>query len=213
MQMHLGKECRSVIRLAKLSEKYNETIAHAIHSMTVRGLQMFNQLATEENQVPTVNHNLKDTQHPVLRHAPLTVLQQDFVTEPMQTIDSILSVVGQPNDGLGPHWSSLERIVHHFHMMDLWSAILPVYQSEILTNPPNQMLCSCLLNTEENGIYRAVQWVAEHYKTGTPITLLNRPIPKLQDAESWKIWKDRLLHYYTPEAIRDAAVYLYCTSH
>ena len=58
----------------------------------------------------------------------------------------------------------------------------------------------------------AVKWIADHYKTGTPITLLNRPIPKLVDAGSWQVWKDRLLHYYTPAALRDAAMYLHCIS-
>jgi len=58
----------------------------------------------------------------------------------------------------------------------------------------------------------AVSWVADHYKTGTPITLLDRPIPKLTDAASWAVWKDRLLHYYTPEALHDAAMYLYCVA-
>ncbi len=58
----------------------------------------------------------------------------------------------------------------------------------------------------------SVEWVADHYKSGTPITLLNRPIPKLADASSWKVWKGRLLHYYTTQALADAAQYLYCAT-
>ena len=76
--------------------------------------------------------------------------------------------------------------------------------------PSTQDLCDCLTNTENNGITASVRWVAEHYKSGTPITLLNRPIPKLTDANSWQVWKDRLLHYYDNEATRDAAIYVYC---
>ncbi|WP_395239419.1 hypothetical protein, partial [Salmonella sp. s54412] len=55
-------------------------------------------------------------------------------------------------------------------------------------------------------------WVAEHYKTGTPITLMNRPIPKLKDAKSWGIWKKRLLHYYRQPALYDSSLYLYCAT-
>ena len=43
-----------------LSRNFNETIAHTIHSMTVQGLRLFNPRATEDNRVPTVNHNIKD---------------------------------------------------------------------------------------------------------------------------------------------------------
>lgn len=71
----------------------------------------------------------------------------------------------------------------------------------------------CLRDTRANGIKAAVEWVANHYETGTPITLLNRPIPKLTDAQAWSVWKARLLHYYTPAALHDAAVYLYCVTH
>ena len=73
-------------------------------------------------------------------------------------------------------------------------------------------LCQCLLDTKENGIYDAVHWVAQHYKSGTPITLLNRPIPKLKDAKSWGIWKKRLLHYYKRPALYDASLYLHCAT-
>ncbi|CAF4488589.1 unnamed protein product, partial [Rotaria magnacalcarata] len=40
-----------------LSSNYNESIAHAIHSMTVQGLQLFNPRANDQNTIPTVNHN------------------------------------------------------------------------------------------------------------------------------------------------------------
>lgn len=45
----------------------------------------------------------------------------------MNTIDMILSQIGQPTDGLGPNWSPLERVVHKFHMKDLWSKLKGVY--------------------------------------------------------------------------------------
>ena len=70
----------------------------------------------------------------------------------------------------------------------------------------------CLLDTTSNGIYQAVHWVAEHYKSGTPITLLNRPIPKLKNAKSWKVWKKRLLYYYNRPSLYDSSLFLYCAT-
>ena len=81
----------------------------------------------------------------------------------------------------------------------------------IVQNPQDD-LCTCLLDTSSNGIYQAVHWVAEHYKSGTPITLLNRPIPKLKDAKSWKVWKSRLLYYYKRPSLYDSSLFLYCAT-
>ena len=46
----------------------------------------------------------------------------------MNTIDMILKEIGQPTDGLGPNWSPLERVVHKFHMKDLWAKIRANYE-------------------------------------------------------------------------------------
>jgi phage baseplate assembly protein W len=55
--------CNDLYYLYDMSENLNETIAHTIHSMTVQGLRMFNPRATENNQVPTVNHDISDEVH------------------------------------------------------------------------------------------------------------------------------------------------------
>ena len=52
--------CNDLYYLYEMSDNMNETIAHTIHSMTVQGLRMFNPRATENNQVPTVNHDISD---------------------------------------------------------------------------------------------------------------------------------------------------------
>eukprot|EP01001_Neometanema_parovale_P010548 NODE_6788_length_817_cov_185.047550_g6552_i0.p1 GENE.NODE_6788_length_817_cov_185.047550_g6552_i0~~NODE_6788_length_817_cov_185.047550_g6552_i0.p1 ORF type:complete len:232 (-),score=76.83 NODE_6788_length_817_cov_185.047550_g6552_i0:120-767(-) len=199
-----------VLGCPSVSPRFNETIAHAIHSLTVEDLRMFHPRATDENTIPTVNHNLQAS-NKVLDFAPSDAVGRDFHTYTMNTIDHILSNVGKHNDGLGKHWSPVERIAHVFHMRDLWAKIHTKYV-EVLNNPPSEATCSCLMNTTENGIYKAVAWVADHYESGTPITLLNRPIPKLEDASSWTVWKDRLLHYYTQEALLDGATFMYCAT-
>ena len=119
-------------------------------------------------------------------------------------------MVGKSDDGLGANWSSTERITHKFHMWDLWLRL----QKEVneLTPKPAASVCKCVLDVESNGVYQAVQWIAAHYESGTPITLLDRPVPKLVDSEAWDFWRKDLLHYYTPAALHDAAVYLHCAT-
>jgi len=196
-----------------LSSNWNETIAHSIHSMTVQGLKLFNPLAFKRNHVPTVNQNLQHVpeSQSVVPFAPDVPLPSDFVTHSMQAIDRILTIVGTEDDGLGPNWSPLERVVHTLHMWDLWTKIESVYQN---TAHPGAAVCKCLqVEAEPKGqIFKAVQWVAEHYKTGTPITVTTRPIPKLVDAPSWAVWRDHLLAYYNAPALQDAAIYMRCVA-
>jgi len=71
----------------------------------------------------------------VLPYAPEDPRGEDFTTETMNIMDAILSRIGLDDDGLGPNWSSTERIVHKFHMIDVWHRVKEVYQ-EVLENPP-----------------------------------------------------------------------------
>lgn len=71
----------------------------------------------------------------MLPFAPEEPRGEDFTTETMNIIDAILSRIGKDDDGLGPNWSSTERIVHKFHMIDVWHRVREVYQ-EVLENPP-----------------------------------------------------------------------------
>jgi hypothetical protein len=207
------QSCDALYKEFGLSANKNETIAHAIHSMTTFGLSLFSPFSTEANRVPTVNHDLRDSSHSVLDYAPVQEISSEFTTFSMNMIDTILSNVGVDDDGLGEHWSPTERIAHKFHMIDLWVTIKQEWQRSIVAEGVySAPLCECLLDTKANGIYDAVQWVANHYKSGTPITLLNRPIPKLTDGRTWQVWKARLLYYYSKEALFDAALYLDCTS-
>lgn len=205
------RQCKDIFKAAGMSARFNETVAHAIHSITVQGLRLFNDRATEKNSIPTVNHDLKSAQK-VLPYAPNDPIEDAFTTEAMNVFDKIMNNLGTANDGLGPNWSPVERIAHNFHMRDLWHQIASVFHLQVLDDPPADITCDCLMDTAENGIEAAVRWVAQHYETGTPITLLGRPIPKLTDADTWSVWKDRLLYYYTPEAILDAAKYLFCAT-
>jgi hypothetical protein len=194
---------------AGLTEKYWESIAHAIHSMDLDSLKTFHPNAGPDNKIPTVNIDLHNGPK-VLDFAPqLEKPSEDFATSAMALVDTVLSRVGKSDDGLGPNWTPLERIVHNFHMRDLWAKIKPVFD----TIKVDKDVCDCLTSDlEANGIRPAVAWIANHYARGTPITLLNRPIPVLKEHKTWSIWRQRLIHYYIKDAINDAAYFLKCTN-
>ena len=59
----------------------------------------------------------------VVSYAPSDPWGSDYSTDTMNIIDHILSNVGKSNDGLGEFWSPIERVVHNFHMWDLWVKI------------------------------------------------------------------------------------------
>jgi len=57
-----SQHCKHIMSIAGLTSKFNETIAHAIHSMTVDGLKLFHPLATAINHIPTVNMDLSQVE-------------------------------------------------------------------------------------------------------------------------------------------------------
>lgn len=84
--------CALHLHAVGLSSNYNETIAHAIHSMTVQGLRLFNPRANENNGIPTVNHNLHDASGvKVLMYAPNDPLPSDYFDFNMNMIDKVRS--------------------------------------------------------------------------------------------------------------------------
>lgn len=88
----LPSRCTGVLQEAGLSKNFNESIAHAIHSITVQGLQLFNSRANEKNLVPTVNHNLHEkTGVKVLMYAPNDPLPSDYFGFTMNMIDKVCS--------------------------------------------------------------------------------------------------------------------------
>ena len=46
-----AKECGLELQRAGVSRRFNETVAHAVHSMTVQGLRLFNPRASANNGV------------------------------------------------------------------------------------------------------------------------------------------------------------------
>ena len=68
----------------------------------------------------------------------------------MNMIDVILSRIGKDDDGLGPNWSATERIVHKFHMYDVWSRVLITYKKTVLKDHPQVNIDFTLASKQYN---------------------------------------------------------------
>jgi hypothetical protein len=87
---------------------------------------------------------------------------EDFTTKTMNVIDAILSRIGKDDDGLGPNWSSTERIVHKFHMYDVWSRVLMTYNETVEKDPPQVWLLS--VKIEINTAHRQSKGVSTNIR-------------------------------------------------
>ena len=85
----------------------------------------------------------------MLPYAPEDPHGEEFTTETLNIMDAILSRIGKDDDGLGPNWSSTERIVHKFHMIDVWHRVKEVYQ-EVTEEPPEVPVIPCTLADKVN---------------------------------------------------------------
>jgi hypothetical protein len=115
-------QCSASLAQSGVSSRYSETVAHAIHSITLNELRMFNPITSTENNVPTVNRAIAGSPHKqVVQHAPevstvvpiaivnclQVVITQDFATEAMNLFDETLTHAQDRSDGLGDNWNPL----------------------------------------------------------------------------------------------------------
>ena len=73
-----------------VSVHFNETVAHAIHSITWEDLLLFNPNTPLENGVPTVNMDLSASPK-IVANAPSVPMGNAFATEAFNIIDFVLS--------------------------------------------------------------------------------------------------------------------------
>merc|ERR1719410_1019766 len=128
--------------------------------MTLQDLQAFNPKTPEANGVPTVNMDLS-AENKVLSDAPSVDIGNHFATAAFNRISWVLEHQDTGDDGLGPNWLPQERIVHAFHMQDLWTRIKKAFDE--LTKVSSET-CACLLGTKTNGIEKRLEWIHDRYK-------------------------------------------------
>eukprot|EP00658_Telonema_sp_P-2_P052809 TRINITY_DN410_c0_g1_i12.p1 TRINITY_DN410_c0_g1~~TRINITY_DN410_c0_g1_i12.p1 ORF type:complete len:230 (+),score=70.45 TRINITY_DN410_c0_g1_i12:222-911(+) len=203
------QSCKVALWESGVSTRFDETVAHAIHSITLNDLRKFNPRVPTANGVPTVNRAIAlSPKDRVVRDAPEVTLPEDFTTHAMRLFDNTLAHATDRSDGLGDNWNTLERVAHMLHMNDLWARVGQEYPT---IQNVSDAGCACITDTGVNGIEARLLWIAEQYTHDTPISLheWGTKIPKLT-LSTWPEWKKRLAYYYDTPSLKDAAVYLHC---
>jgi len=145
---------------AGVTEHFPAHVYHAIHSITLNDLKMFEPTVTENNLVPTINKD-KTSANRVLLNAPdiKSKNEAQFKTDAMKILDLILSDIDQKRYYQN-EYSVLEEIVHTAHMREFWANVLVEYkkiQSSVHNDKP---ICSCVLDIESNGVMDVFRTVA-----------------------------------------------------
>jgi len=165
-----------------------------------------------------------------LNHAPDIQETNAFMTDGMNIVDQVLSHMDDKNYDV-KHYTVMEKMVHRFHMEEVWKRALIEYLN-VSMNPPTEKLCSCLTDVANNGIYDALLIIASQIRNpekwtstkkydytfysfleGVKMDKLNgtnrEEVPELVDEKSWKVWK-KLMHCMNEKHDRELAKYLYC---
>lgn len=196
----------SLLAAAGIGPKYNESIAHGIHSITLEGLRAFNPRVGPRNGVPTINRDMRSAVKVLDDAIEVALPESRFVTQPMQVINAVFESLGEQNFGLDGSWTPIMRVIHDFHMRDVWEKVRGVYEAKVVRTPPSAEVCDCLTDTRANGIRAAVttcqtcQWVWDD----------KLPLPEPTDKATWKILRERITMYYDEQSLFEVATYLYC---
>lgn len=151
--------CLNVLKTAGASDDFGSDVGHAIHSLSLRDLQAFDPTATVENKIPTINLDLS-TPIAILWHAPdIKGPDNDkFLTNGMKTLDMVLSQMDRKSWDLA-EFTTLEKVVHIFHMQEFWARAL-VFYKKLQTTPPIDEICGCATDIDNNGVLDMLRFTA-----------------------------------------------------
>jgi len=212
--------CKTTMEDAGLSLNYSTAVGHGIHSMSLQDLRaFFKEDAKLDNGIPTANRDMcaADTDI-VLENAP--DIPSDFASIGLQTLD----VQFQNMDDVNYMEMSdvLQRLVHSFHMHEVWTAAKPYYD-EYLANEVSDDVCGCVLDTAENGINQELKNIFLFFREchgqlcycGYYEQLLadcqGTSMLKIKDAQSWEEKKKFIQKSMPPnEDVEKIALFLYC---
>ena len=121
-------------------------VGHLLHSISVEDIRyFFDDQFPVDNKVPTVNLDLAGP--PVLMYAPSR--PSEFKFPAGAAVDYILS---NNDDSLkfgSAGTTTLEEIVHHMHMLEMWNMASKLYREIESNDVDPQNVCPCLVNNEK----------------------------------------------------------------
>ena len=58
------------------------------------------------------------------------------------------------------HLNTVERLLHAFHMQEMWSAAAVIYKEMVKEPGSEASICSCLTDVENNSVYHQLRVTA-----------------------------------------------------
>lgn len=204
-------------------------IAHFTHSLTLQELKKFNP-SIKTNDIMTIDRNLTSST-PILQYAPNEEYDPRLKSRAFQIIDQVMRYSSVKMYDI-KNYDAIGRIVHSFHMEQIWNKILTEYKKIDSVNPNR---CRCYKESQKN-IWNKLRIMAlqmrepelmykvnnkQGYRVGYRVSYrfglnaqnMNRvksTLPKILGYNDWLIWKEELLRPHNKKAIKVGAEYLKC---
>jgi len=156
--------CAELLAAANVTGRFAVVVAHGIHDITVEDLREFTgDVPCTGNGVPTVNRDLR-SESAVLPSAPcLDDGDSPFATPSMRVVDAALTRMDDMNYDIGTT-SGLQRLVHAFHMREVWALAAAQYQA-LAADPPGRAACACALDVDGNGVLEELRLFASSLRS------------------------------------------------
>lgn len=198
-------------------------VSHRIHSLSLQDLRQFiDPDAPKANGIPTINvdqtsdivilNNTRDDPSP-------------FAASGLRALDSVLSNVknlryeiakGSDMDKRAP--LVMTRLIHEFHMQDLWALMKPIYDKLVANPPENRQLCPCITDIENNKVLGYLRWMSKGKALigdGDVNAIDKGKKVEMFDANSiYSLWSEERMKLQKFHEAKDgsysAAIFLYC---
>jgi len=156
--------CAEILAAANVTGRFAVAVAHGIHDITVEDLREFKgDVPCAGNGVPTVNRDLR-SESAVLPSAPcLDDGDSPFATPSMRVVDAALTRMDDMNYDIGTT-SGLQRLVHAFHMREVWALASAQYQA-LAADPPGRAACACALDVDGNSVLEELRLIASSLRS------------------------------------------------
>ena len=137
---------------------FAHSVGHSIHSITVEDVQFFfDPDFTIENTIPTANVRYGEGEKPVLASAPFG--NSPFKFPGFATFDFVLSNNDEPETFLAVGMSTLEKLSHQLHMIEMWTKASPMYKDIKARQVDKASICPCLVDEYSNGIVKHLNYI------------------------------------------------------
>lgn len=231
-----ASNCSAILQ-NQVSNRFPGVVAHGIHSFDVQSLRLFKADVTERNGIPTINRDLQ-SRDPIVHDAP-KLRDTMFQTNGIQVVDEVLSHMDDASYDIRGY-DALERLVHAFHMQEVWHAALPHYHNYAAA-PPSDEVCHCVTDIDGNGIMKMLRFISlkirepelmygkvavidgkeyrwdgnlYSYKFASEADAdkmaSDEPFQHLTNEGAWKAWKKHMMAGMRDSDDKELALFLHC---